>query len=72
VKLSAEDFKYEFDGYRTTDKETPEAVIAYDEKFIRGLYEKSKLNLVEPIRYGSWCGRENFLSYQDIIIAAKR
>lgn len=70
--LSAEDFKYEFDEYRTTDKDTPEAVIAYDEKFIRGLYERSKLSLVEPIRYGSWCGREDFLSYQDITIAAKR
>ena len=72
AKLSTEDFKYEFDGYRTTDNDTPEAVIAYDEQSIRRLYEKSRLDVVGPVHYGSWCGRKSFFSYQDIIIAIKK
>ena len=71
AKRSAADFKYVFEGYYTTDKNTPEAAIGYDEHFIRKLYDKYGLIIEEPIRYGSWCGREKFLSYQDIIIASK-
>lgn len=29
------------------------------------------MNIVEPIHYGLWCGRDEFLSYQDIILAKK-
>jgi ubiquinone/menaquinone biosynthesis C-methylase UbiE len=72
AKVSREDFKYECEGYRTTDKETPETVVAYEEGLVRELYEKYKLKIMEPIRYGLWCGRKDFLSYQDIIIAAKK
>jgi hypothetical protein len=28
-------------------------------------------NISEPISYGSWCGRKNGLSGQDIVIASK-
>ena len=65
------DFKHEGGGFRTIDKTTPESGVAYDEKFIRGLYEKFRLTIADPIHFGSWCGRENFLSYQDIIVAVK-
>jgi len=64
-------FKYEFDGYRTNDKNNQAAAVAYNEEFVRKLYEKYQLKIIEPIHYGSWCGREKFLSYQDIIIAVK-
>lgn len=71
-KLTTLDLKYNVEGYRTTNKNTPESAVAYDERFIRRLYEKYRLNIAEPIHYGSWCGRENFLSYQDIVIAVKK
>jgi hypothetical protein len=29
----------------------------------------NELSIHEPIRYGSWCGRDNFLSNQDIVTA---
>ncbi|MBW4576928.1 MAG: class I SAM-dependent methyltransferase [Aphanothece sp. CMT-3BRIN-NPC111] len=64
-------FQYEMDGCRTADKDIPERAIAFDEKYVRSIYGKYGVNIVEPIRYGSWCGRENFLSYQDIILAIK-
>ena len=72
ARLSTLDFKYYIKGYRTINKNRPESAVAYDEKFIKDIYEKYELNIVEPIHYGSWCGRGNFLSYQDIIMASKK
>ena len=71
TKKSTLDLKYVFDEYRTIDKNTPEAAIAYEEQFIRGLYGKHGLNIKEPVYYGSWSGRKDFLSYQDIIIVTR-
>jgi SAM-dependent methyltransferase len=71
AKLSTLDFKYSFGNYRTVSKTTPEGAIAYPETYIREKYEKLGLKIVNPIYYGSWCGRKDFLSYQDIIIAEK-
>ncbi len=72
TNLSSRNFKYDIGGCYTTNKDTPEAAIAYDEKDILNLYEKSELSIIKPIHYGSWCGRQNFLAYQDIIIAIKK
>jgi len=70
-KASDIDFRYTLQGCRVKDKGVPEAAVAYDESRIRELYEKHELNVSEPFRYGSWCGRKNGLSYQDIIVASK-
>ncbi|MFH1228333.1 MAG: class I SAM-dependent methyltransferase [Planctomycetota bacterium] len=71
AKSSSLDFKYDLGGCRTVNKEAPEFAVAYGEGFIRELARKYGLNVREPIHYGAWCGRKDFLSYQDIIIAAK-
>ncbi|HEY0101240.1 MAG TPA: hypothetical protein VGB76_20115, partial [Pyrinomonadaceae bacterium] len=57
--------------YRTINRSRPEDAVAYDEKFVRKLYEKYGLTVSEPVYYGSWCGRENFLSLQDMVLAYK-
>ena len=72
TKSSLLDFQYRFKRYWTIDKNAHEAAVAYDEKFIRGLYEKYGLSIAEPISYGSWCKRKKFLNYQDIVIAIKK
>lgn len=72
AKKSTLDFKYDFKAYRSIDKTAPEAAVAYHEESVRDLYNKYGLNIVEPIRYGSWCERKQFLDYQDIIIAVKK
>lgn len=64
-------FKYDFGEYRTKDPDTPEAAIAYRESFVRALYTDRRLDIVEPIHYGSWPGRRDFLSYQDVVVASK-
>jgi len=64
------DFKHVFDKYRTISLEMPEAAIAFDEGWIRDLYRKQGLK-VRRLDYGSWCTRENYLSYQDHILGVK-
>jgi ubiquinone/menaquinone biosynthesis C-methylase UbiE len=64
-------FGYPLQGCRVDNIDVPEAAVAYDESKIRELYEKHELNISEPISYGSWCGRKNGLSYQDIVVASK-
>ena len=49
----------------------PEAVTGYEEDFVLAVYDKCNLKIKEPIQYGAWCGRETFLSYQDLILASK-
>jgi len=66
------DFEYEHGKYRTINPSMPEDAVCYDEPFILSLYERCGLEIREPIHYGSWCGRRDFLSYQDTIIAIKR
>ncbi|ORW33326.1 hypothetical protein AWB91_09405 [Mycobacterium paraense] len=64
-------FQHEMPGYRTTHAEHPEAAIAYPEAFVRYLYGECGLELREPLRYGTWCGRTNGMSGQDVVIAVK-
>jgi SAM-dependent methyltransferase len=64
-------FMHELDGFRTTDLRTPEAAIALPEDFVRTCFTEAGLVVAEPIRYGSWSGRPDFLSAQDIVIAHK-
>lgn len=64
-------FKYQDEDCRLEDKKVPESAVAYEEGFVRSLHKKYELSILEPIQYGSWCGRERFLSFQDIIIAKK-
>lgn len=64
-------FQYEGDGYRTIHKTRPEYGLALYEEWVRKLYKTNGLRILNPIRYGSWCGRGDFLSQQDIIVAVK-
>jgi ubiquinone/menaquinone biosynthesis C-methylase UbiE len=68
---STHDFRYKFEGYRTTNLDIPEQAISFPEEYVRSIYVKNNLRIIEPIRYGSWCGRERFLNYQDLVIAEK-
>jgi SAM-dependent methyltransferase len=63
-------FEHETPGYRMTNANVPEAAIAYPEAFVRYLYGECGLELREPLRYGTWCGRTNGMSGQDVVIAS--
>jgi SAM-dependent methyltransferase len=58
-------------GCMTTDDQDPEAAIAYEETAVDAMFASCRLRVIQPVHYGSWCGRNDFLSYQDIVIATK-
>jgi len=70
--MSCETFRFEFDGCRIETAENPEHIVAYDESTILCLYEKAGLTLRTPVYHGSWCGRKNGLTHQDVIVAQKQ
>ena len=64
-------FRYEVDGCLTANKAVPEEAIAHPQKMVEAMYHPRRAVAEEPIRYGGWCGRSSFLSYQDICVAGK-
>jgi SAM-dependent methyltransferase len=65
------DFKHSFKEYRVVSLESPEDAIAFDQKWIEEVYRSMDFE-IKRIDYGSWCGRERYLSYQDLLLAVKR
>jgi SAM-dependent methyltransferase len=65
-------FEFARDGYRINTPECPEAAIAYAEERVRDLYHKNGLQITGPIHYGAWCGRPEFMSYQDVVVAIRK
>jgi len=61
-------FVFPIEHGKVLREESPEDAVAFDESYVRLLYRKSHLSIVEPIRYGSWCGRKTDVGYQDIIV----
>jgi SAM-dependent methyltransferase len=66
------EFKYDLGGCLSADIDTPEEAIAYEEEVVKNLFDKNGLGITPSIYYGSWCGREKFLTYQDLIVAEKK
>lgn len=64
-------FPHDYGTYRVRYEEVPERAVALDEPFVRALYARHGLQIVEPIQYGSWSGRMHYLSGQDIVVAEK-
>jgi SAM-dependent methyltransferase len=43
----------------------------YDELYVRSVFTRCRLKIVEPIYYGFWCGRPSSWDSQDLVIAKK-
>jgi ubiquinone/menaquinone biosynthesis C-methylase UbiE len=67
-------FQFNFDGFSSNNKETPELAIALPEDFVITLLKKYNFEYVEPFNYGTWCGRpvSKYLFGQDIIFTSKK
>ena len=64
-------FAYDVDDVsRTTVKSNPEAAIAFDLDFVRGLYQKYNLK-IEDIEHGKWGRPDSCFDLQDLVIASK-
>lgn len=64
-------FRHPYGSSLVTDPAMPEASIAHEEGEIRALLQAHGLRVQEPIHWGAWSGRPDFLSAQDILLAAK-
>jgi hypothetical protein len=64
-------FDFKIDGAYTATPDNPEQDIGLDESYVLDLSEKCNLNVDKSVHYGSWCGRQNYLSFQDIVISVK-
>lgn len=65
-------FKYRVDDVSfSTHKRESEKAVAYPENFMRQVCDRAGLRIVEPVYYGSWSGRQKFLSYQDVVLAVR-
>ncbi len=50
----------------------PEDAICFEESFFLDLFARYGLEPVGPLHYGNWCGREQFLSFQDVVVFKRR
>jgi len=64
-------FKRQTDGFFVMDENVPEDATCFSDEFLFGAYAKFGLKITTPIHFGHWCGRDNGLSYQDLLIAKK-
>jgi SAM-dependent methyltransferase len=63
------DFQWDHGDFSSRDENVPESAIAVHEDLVRDIMARAGLVLVGPVRYGSWTGREDGLSLQDIVVA---
>lgn len=68
---NALEFSFGDEQWRYVYEHSPESACGYDEKFILGLLEKYQLTLEQPALYGRWSGREEGLSFQDMLVVKK-
>ena len=60
-------FDYGEGVWRYRYEHSPESAVAYDENFVMQLLEQQGLVVRETL-YGSWSGRKDGLSYQDLLL----
>lgn len=56
---------------RFENPDDPEAVVAYDEAFARERHAANGLP-IESVHGGYWCGRTEYLTWQDVVVAQRR
>jgi cyclopropane fatty-acyl-phospholipid synthase-like methyltransferase len=67
-RLNALNFSFGDAEWRYVYEHSPESACGYDESFILSLLEKYNLTLARSPYYGSWTGRGDGLSFQDMLI----
>jgi SAM-dependent methyltransferase len=53
------------------DPALPEAAIGFSEQMVRAMHADAGLLVEEPIHRGAWCGRSDYLTFQDVVLALK-
>ncbi|MDW7684982.1 MAG: class I SAM-dependent methyltransferase [Bacillota bacterium] len=58
-------------GVCKTVEGIPESVVSYPEDYVKQVFTSNGLQVREPVYYGWWSGREDFISFQDMLVAVK-
>ncbi len=58
-------------GRRGRFPKTREIAVGYDEGFVLELFKRHGLEVAPKIYYESWCSRDEYLSYQDSLVASE-
>ena len=64
-------FAHQAQRCRLLKRSAPAAAVAYDEHDVADLLRQGRLAPLGPTAYGAWCGRPEFYSFQDVIVAAR-
>ena len=64
-------FKHNLGSHWIYSTRVPELAVAYDERYLRGIYSKHGLSDPPDIYFGWWCGRSTGLDAQDVVVATK-
>ncbi len=64
-------FAHQAQRCRLLKRSAPAAAVAYDEPYVAELFRQSRLEPSGPSAYGAWCGRPQFYSFQDVVVAAR-
>jgi len=62
---------HEVDGCRVLDPAVPGDAIAIPEELAIGAFGEASLALEPPLHYGRWAGREDGLTFQDVVVARR-
>jgi SAM-dependent methyltransferase len=62
---------FDLHGCRVLDRDVPGDAIAIPEALALRMFADAGLEVELPVHYGRWCGRERFLSFQDILVTRK-
>jgi SAM-dependent methyltransferase len=49
----------------------PEAAVGFTQQMMLAMYATAGLTVQQPIHWGAWCGRSDYLAFQDIVLATK-
>ena len=66
---SAHNIQYFVDGRYIAYPDDPEVCVGFDESTIKDLFKQGGMEIT--VYPGSWCGRDKFTSFQDIVLAKK-
>lgn len=65
--LNKQDFVFGDEGWRYSSEVSPEAAVAFSEESVIRLAAKNGLR-IDSFHYGSWSGRTDGLSFQDLVL----
>lgn len=64
-------FNVDCGNYSLESLKDPGYAVAFAESVVRDLFDEHGLRIVEPIHFGSWSGKKEFLSFQDVVIVRR-